>query len=87
MAVCFDCGREFPDGERYCPFCGSPAEVEIPSDRDLRDASPGYSAGGGGRRLIVLLFALILFLGLLLFIVYMERLISVKTAQISASIY
>ena len=37
MAFCQNCGAELPDGAKFCPDCGAPAE-EV-----SRDAQPGDS--------------------------------------------
>jgi uncharacterized OB-fold protein len=87
MSVCFDCGEEFQKKERYCPYCGSPAEVKIPTEADLREPMSDYRPVGSWRRFAVFLFVVVLFVGMIIFIAYISKLISMQTSQIGGVVY
>ena len=45
---CIKCGNNIPEGNRFCPVCGEPAEIELnPEDRTLTsyDGNQGHSEG------------------------------------------
>ncbi|MFQ5887205.1 MAG: hypothetical protein ACE5HY_00740 [Candidatus Hydrothermarchaeales archaeon] len=87
MPVCVDCGEEFKKGERYCPSCGSPTEVKITTETEVRNFAVDYRTGSSRKRFIVLLLAFILFVGLLLFIVFVSKTISTQVNMIGRGIY
>lgn len=87
MPVCVDCGEKFKKGERYCPSCGSPTEVEIKTEAELRDFAADYRPKSSRKRSIVLLLALLLFVGLLIFIVFISKMITTQVGMIGRGIY
>jgi uncharacterized membrane protein YvbJ len=83
MPKCVDCGNELNEEEKNCPFCGSPTFVKLPTDAELRETKIDYSTPASKRRTYWLIFAVILLIFLLFFVIYLSMAVSNQLSQIS----
>ena len=86
MPVCLDCGAELGEEDRYCPSCGSPGKVVLPTDAELRKAPRQHSVERR-RRTMTRVFILILLVGLLIFAFMLSRMISTQMDNLGSGFY
>ncbi len=87
MPKCLDCGEEVGEENKYCPNCGSPLEVRLPSDAELRRAEYEFHQTPSGRSTGRILMILILIIFLILFVFIISRIISAQLEQIGSGFY
>lgn len=41
--ICVHCGRDIPNGTKFCPFCGQPVVADQPAGQPAFNIQPGAS--------------------------------------------
>ena len=41
--ICVHCGRDIPNGTKFCPFCGQPVAADQPAGQPAFNTQPGAS--------------------------------------------
>lgn len=41
--ICVHCGRDIPNGTKFCPFCGQPVAADRPAGQPAFNIQPGAS--------------------------------------------
>lgn len=41
--ICVHCGRDIPNGTKFCPFCGQPVAADQPAGQPAFNIQPGAS--------------------------------------------
>jgi uncharacterized membrane protein YvbJ len=83
MPKCVDCGEDLDGVEKYCPNCGSPTHVKLPTAAELRETKRDYITQANKQRTYWLIFAVVLLIFLLFFVIYLSRLVSNQLMKIS----
>ncbi len=84
MKVCLDCGSEMAAGQRHCPACGSPAEIRMPTDAELRIESYSGSGLEKGKSRLTTYLMLLLFLVLMVIVLFISQAINRRVDMMSA---
>lgn len=82
---CRRCGKEIPDGAKFCKYCGTPADSQPPAPQAPVYAPAPQPAGGGKKSSVIIsciLIVLLLAVIVVLLIVFRDYLFGVKETKI-----
>jgi predicted nucleic acid-binding Zn ribbon protein len=88
MPICLTCGEEISEGIQYCPICGSPTKIAMPTEADQRRETfnPAKKVRKS-RKTIWFFIGFLMIVGLLILVLVLSRIISTQLSQISSGLY
>jgi DNA-directed RNA polymerase subunit RPC12/RpoP len=87
MPKCVDCGEEILVEDKYCPYCGSPTLVKVPDEAGLRRKTYPLESVQSKRRMSWIVIIVFLLIIMLIFVIYLSKVVSTQLGKIGTGFY